>query len=155
MYKINTHSISDVRNKVNNSDWMVGTIQPKWVVMVNYMCMYVCISNFKFIHNHTLSSGQFTQAIVTLYWVYYKTIIQQCMLIVDNSHVKIRYTFFSYVFKSCLSFVSCKIVWMQKNLFGVRNTQYKIALNFHTQSNVFNATYMIQSRMNWPTMLIM
>ena len=31
MYKINTHNISGVRNKVNNPDWRI--------VMTNYVCM--------------------------------------------------------------------------------------------------------------------
>ena len=42
------------------------------------------------------SYGQFTQAVVSLYWMYCWTIIQQYMLVGDNFKVRIRYTFFSY-----------------------------------------------------------
>ena len=53
-------------------------------------------------------NGQFTQAVVSLYCVYCCKIIQQRMLVVDNFHVKIRYTythFYPYVFKSCIGFM--------------------------------------------------
>ena len=71
-------------------------------------------------------------------------------------------------FKCCIGFVlsNCaneKSVYMlsyaiklfecQKNAFGIRNTQYIIALSVHKQPSVFNTTYMIQSRMNCPNVL--
>ena len=40
--------------------------------------------------------GQLPQAFVSLYRVYCWKIIQQCMLVVDNFHVKIRYTYTRY-----------------------------------------------------------
>ena len=55
-----------------------------------------------------ITIDQFAQAIVSLYRVYCWKIIQQRMLVVDNFHVKIRYTythFFSYVFESCIGFM--------------------------------------------------
>ena len=36
--------------------------------------------------------GQYTQDVVSLYWVYCWTIIQQSMLVADNFHMKIQYT---------------------------------------------------------------
>ena len=75
--------------------------------------------------------GQFTQVVVSLYWVYYWTIIQQCMLVVDNFHVKIRYTythFFHMFFKSCVGFVLSNCLNVKKIHLGIRNTQFSIAI---------------------------
>ena len=41
---------------------------------------------------HIFTIGQYTQVIVSLYWVYFWMIIQQCML-VGNFYVKIRYNY--------------------------------------------------------------
>ena len=98
------------------------------------------------------SFGQFTQALVSLYWVYCWKIIQQHMLVADNFQLKIRYTythFFHILLKVVL--VSCnQIVWIKKNVyifhmffkslnclnakqstFGMRNIQYSIELSVH------------------------
>ena len=106
------------------------------------------------------------EAVILLYWVYCWRIIQQCMLIVDNFHVKCRYTythFFHLLLKvvlvscyqivrmknMCICFskvglVSCyQIVGMPKNSFGIRNTQYIIALSVHKQPSVFNTRYKV------------
>ena len=98
----------------------------------------------------TKTIGQFTQAVVSLYWVYCWTIIQQCMLVVDNFHVKNWYTFFYMIlkdvlcscyqierkkkmciclfmfFKSCLGFVLSNCLNAKENTFEIQNTQYSI-----------------------------
>ena len=87
----------------------------------------------------------------------YHCIIQQCMLVVHNFHVKIRYTYtnFFICFSKVVS-VSCyQIVWMPKQItFGIRNTQYIIAVTVHKHPSVFNTTNTIQSRVNCPNNLI-
>ena len=45
-------------------------------------------------------------------------------------------------------FSAIKMFECQKNTFVIRNTQCSIELSVHTQPNVFNRTYTIQSRMN-------
>ena len=90
------------------------------------------------------------------------------MLVVDNFHVKIRYTythFFSNIFLkvvliSCYShmfFKSSIGFWLsncfkrQKSTIGMHNTQYSIGLSVHKQPSVFNIhdiTYTIQCRVN-------
>ena len=67
--------------------------------------------------------------VVSFYWVYCWKIIQQRMLVVDNFHVKIRYTyihFFSYVFQKLYWFHAIKLSKCPKNTFGMWNTQYSI-----------------------------
>ena len=73
------------------------------------------------------------------------------MLVVDNFHLKFRYTysyrhFFHTFSKVLLGFHAIKLFECQKNTFGIRNTQYSIALSVHQQPCVFNTTYTIQSR---------
>ena len=109
-------------------------------------------------------------------WVYCWKIIQQPMLVVDNIHVKIWYTytkFFHTFLKVVL--VSCyQIVWMKKmyirfhmffkssicfqaiKLFKCQkkyiwNAKHTIQhrMSVHKQPSVFNTTYTIQCRANW------
>ena len=47
-------------------------------------------------------------------------------------------------------FCTIKFFECQKNTFGIRNTQYSLALTVHKQSSVFNTTYTIQSCVNCP-----
>ena len=86
-----------------------------------------------------------------------KYIIRQCVLVVDNFRVKIRYTYthiFSYVFKSCIDSVLSNCANEKKNTFGMRNIQYSLALTLHKQPSVFNTTYMIQIHVNCPNVFI-
>ena len=59
---------------------------------------------------------------------------------------------FSYVFKSCIGFMLSNNLnaKKKKNTFGIRNTQYRIALSVHKQPSAFNTIYTIQSRVNCP-----
>ena len=50
--------------------------------------------------------------------------------------------------KSCIGFVLSNCLNAKKSAFGIRNSQYSIALNIHKQPIVFNTTYAIQSRVN-------
>ena len=71
---------------------------------------YIWYSEIQFIF------GQFTQAVVSLYWVYCWTIIQQSMFVVDHFHAKFRYiyTHFFHMFLKA-GLVSCyQIVRMKK-----------------------------------------
>ena len=73
--------------------------------------------------------GEFTQADVSLYWMYCVTIIQHCMHVAVNFHVKIRYIykhFFSYVFKSCIVFVLSNCVNAKKKKKYIWHTKYTI-----------------------------
>ena len=53
-------------------------------------------------------------------------------------------------FKSCVAFVLSNCLNTKKIHFRIWYTQYIIALSVHTQPNVFNTPYTIQSRMNCP-----
>ena len=53
---------------------------------------------------------------------------------------------FAYVFKKSFWFECQK----KKNAFEIRHTQYSIELSVHKQPKVFNTTYTIQSRVDWP-----
>ena len=58
---------------------------------------------------------------------------------------------FSYVFQKLYAFRAIKLFKCQKkNTFVMRNTQYSIELSVHKQASVFNTTYTIQCRVNWP-----
>ena len=97
------------------------------------------------------------------------------MLVADNFQVKYTNThFFSYVYKicivcmlsncvnerrcACIFICLSKLCWLraiklfecQTNTFGIRNTQYSIALSVHKKQNVLNTTYTIESRVNCP-----
>ena len=59
-------------------------------------------------HHPTSNWSIHTRRCIVVYRVYCWTIIQQCMLVVDNFHVKIRYTYTHFChmfFKSCIGFV--------------------------------------------------
>ena len=74
------------------------------------------------------------------------------MLVVDNFHVKIRYTYtnffhvFHMFFKNSVGFKLFKY----QIIFLTRNTQYSIKLIVHKQPSVFNTTYTIQCSVNCP-----
>ena len=76
------------------------------------------------------------------------TIVYACYWSFSFKNPKHLYTFLSYVFKSCIGFVLSYCVNVKKNTFGIRNTQYSIALNVHKQSSIFTTTYTIQCRVN-------
>ena len=70
--------------------------------------------------------GQFTQAVVSLYWVYCWTIIHQCMLVVGNFHVKLRYTYthFFHMFLRVVLIMCYQMVWIPRKY--IFNTTYTI-----------------------------
>ena len=102
--------------------------------------------------------GQFTQAVVSLYWVYCWKIIQQRMLVIHNFHVKIRYIythFFSYVFKSCIGFVlsncvNAKNVYMFSYVFQKYYLfrAIKLFICQKKKKYIWNAKYSIQHRID-------
>ena len=59
--------------------------------------------------------------------MYCLTIIQQCMLVVDNLHVKIQYiyTYFFHIFKSCTCFVLSNLMFNEW-LMSLRNSTYDV-----------------------------
>ena len=59
---------------------------------------------------------------------------------------------FSYVFKKQFVLSNCLNAKKKKkkNTFGMRNTQYSIALSVHKQTSIFNTTNTIQSLVNCP-----
>ena len=74
------------------------------------------------------------------------------MLVVDNIHIIIQYTY-THFFHMFLKVVldSCyQIMWMKKRSFDFVlsnwNTQYSIELSVHKQPSVLNTTYTKQSR---------
>ena len=125
--------------------------------------------------------GQFTQAVVSLYWVYCCEIIQQRMFVVDNFHVKIRYTYkhffhmflkvvlfscyqnmwiqkmcicFHMFFKSYVGLVASNCLNAKKNTLGMRYSQYGIELSVDKQPSVFNTTYTVQCCVNCSNIVI-
>ena len=73
--------------------------------LYNSVCLLLIIflRKIQYTYTHFFICGQFTQVVVSLYWVYCWTIIQQYTLIVDYFLEKNPihlYTFFSYVFNS-------------------------------------------------------
>ena len=65
----------------------------------------------------SITLDQFTQVVVSLYWVYCWTIIQQCMLVVDIFHAKIRYVWntkdiIQHSIECSIQHTRYKVVWI-------------------------------------------
>ena len=54
-----------------------------------FLLLIIFIYKFETLINILINS----QVVVSLYWVYCWKIIQQCILVVDNFHIQIRYTY--------------------------------------------------------------
>ena len=127
-------------------------------IYVAYICfirintderLFVWKYKYKYLLSYNIWPTHTSRCIVIWSVLYCWTIIQQCMLVVDKFHVKMRYTYTHFLHMFFKSFVGSELNKLfeckkKRNTFGIRNTQYSIALSVHkqlTKSIQYNIRY--------------